>query len=95
MAKYELMLILNPSITEEARNTSINNLKKLFETNSVTIEKEDIWGDKKLAYKINSTDRWFYILYNLDFDGKVISPMTKIMNLDKNIFRFMFVRLDK
>jgi ribosomal protein S6 len=28
----------------------------------VKIEKEDVWGDKKMAYKINGYDRGFYTL---------------------------------
>lgn len=94
MANYELMMIVNPSISEEERNTSINNLKKLFEENSVTIEKEDVWWEKKLAYKINHSDVGFYILYDLQLDGKSIVTMTKTMNLDKNLSRFMFVKKD-
>ncbi|MDD5769510.1 MAG: 30S ribosomal protein S6 [Candidatus Gracilibacteria bacterium] len=94
MAKYELMLILNPSISEEERNNSLNNLKKSFEEASVKIEKEDIWGDKKMAYKINSSDKGFYVLFNLELDGKVIINLTKLMNLDLNIWRHMFVKID-
>ena len=95
MAKYELMLILNPSISEEDRTKSMDNLKKLFADNQVTIEKEDIWWEKQLAYKIKSFNKGFYVLYNLEFDGKSIASMTKTMNLDLNLMRFMFVKLDK
>lgn len=94
MAKYELMLILNPSISEEERNNSLNNLKKSFEEASVKIEKEDIWWDKKMAYKINSSDKGFYVLFNLELDWKVIINLTKLMNLDLNIWRHMFVKID-
>lgn len=94
MANYELMLIVNPSISEEDRNTSLNNLKKLFEENSVKIEKEDVWWEKKLAYKINRSNTGFYVLFDLELDGKSIITMTKTMNLDKNLFRFMFVKKD-
>jgi len=43
MAKYELMLILSTSVTEEERNISLANVKKALEEASATIEKEDIW----------------------------------------------------
>ena len=94
MANYELMLIVNPSISEDERNTSLNNLKKLFEENSVKIEKEDVWWEKKLAYKINNSSKGFYVLFDLELNGKVILPITKSMNLDKNIYRHMFVKKD-
>lgn len=94
MANYELMLIINPSISEDDRNSSLNNLKKLFEENSVKVEKEDVWWEKKLAYKINNSNTGFYVLFDLELNGKVILPITKSMNLDKNVYRHMFVKKD-
>ena len=92
MANYELMAIINPTISEEDRNASINELKELFDTNSVKIEKEDVWGDKKMAYQINKSDRGFYILFDLEMDGKLIKDLSKKINLNKNIWRYMFVK---
>jgi small subunit ribosomal protein S6 len=92
MANYELMVITDPSLSEEERTKSLDELKKLFKDNSVTIEKEDVWGDKKLAYKINKSERGFYILLDLDMDGKLIKDLSKTINLDKNIWRYMFIK---
>jgi small subunit ribosomal protein S6 len=68
MANYEFMLILDPSLSEEDRNTSITEMKSTLEKYSVKIEKEDIWGEKKLSYKINNSEKGFYILLDLDLD---------------------------
>lgn len=94
MAKYELMLILNPSVSEADRTSSLDNLKKSLADAGAKIEKEDIWWDKKMAYKINSSDKGFYVLYTLELDGKSIVSLTKQMNLDLTIWRHMFVKLD-
>lgn len=93
MTKYEYMIILDPSISEEERNSSLTELKALFEANNVKIESEDVWGNKKLAYKINRSEEWFYTLFNLEMDGKAIKKMTPTINLDKNIWRHMFVKI--
>ena len=90
MAKYEMMLIVDTTISEEDRDNSINELKELFKTNSVEITNEDVWGNKKMAYKINKSDRWYYILFDLEMDGKLIKELSKTINLDKNILRYMF-----
>lgn len=47
-----------------------------------------------MAYKINSSDKGFYVLYTLELDGKSIVSLTKLMNLDLTIWRHMFVKLD-
>ncbi|MDD2871623.1 MAG: 30S ribosomal protein S6 [Candidatus Gracilibacteria bacterium] len=92
MANYELMAIIDPSLSEADRNELINELKSNLEKNSAKIEKEDVWGDKKMSYKINKSDRGFYILYELDMDGKQIKDLSKTINLNKNIWRYMFVK---
>jgi len=47
-----------------------------------------------MAYKINSSDRGFYVLFDLELNGKAIVTITKVMNLDLNIWRHMFVKKD-
>jgi ribosomal protein S6 len=43
MATYELMLIISPSISEEERQASLDNLKSLLKKSKAKVEKEDIW----------------------------------------------------
>ena len=94
MNKYELMLILHSSISEEDRNHSLEELRNLLTKNEVKIEKEDIWWDRKLAYKINKSDRGFYVLFSLEMNGKLIKELSKAINLDRNIIRYMFTNLE-
>ena len=94
MHKYELMLILNSSISEEDRNHSLEELRNLLTKNEVKIEKEDIWWDRKLAYKINKSDRGFYVLFSLEMNGKLIKELSKSINLNKAIIRYMFAKLE-
>ncbi|MBW7954497.1 30S ribosomal protein S6 [Candidatus Gracilibacteria bacterium] len=94
MAKYELMLILNPSIGEDEKKETLSSVKDAMTSRGAKIEKEDIWGDKHLAYKIKSSTTGYYTLYDLEIDGKVLVEITKIMNLNTNIWRHMFVRKD-
>lgn len=88
------MLILNSSISEEDRNHSLEELRNLLTKNEVKIEKEDIWWDKKLAYKINKSDRGFYVLFSLEMNGKLIKELSKSINLNKAIIRYMFAKLE-
>lgn len=88
------MLILNSSISEEDRNHSLEELRNLLTKNEVKIEKEDIWWDRKLAYKINKSDRGFYVLFSLEMNGKLIKELSKSINLNKTIIRYMFAKLE-
>ena len=91
MAHYEMMCILDPSQSDEKREASLHNLKDIFEKHHVTITKEDIWGEKKLAYMINKSEKGYYVLFELELDGKNIKAISKLINLDRSIWRYMFV----
>jgi len=68
MVKYEFMIIVDPTLSEEERNTKIDALKTILDTAGAKIINEDVWGDKKLAYKINKQERAFYVLYTLELE---------------------------
>jgi small subunit ribosomal protein S6 len=92
VSKYELMVILDSNIWEDERIKSIESLKELLIANTWEVISEDIWWERKLAYKINKSDKWFYILLQLNLDGSKIKEINKTMNLDRNIWRYMFVK---
>jgi len=94
MKTYELMLIVNPNISESDRTSSIEETKKIIEKFSWKIKKEDVWWEKKMAYKLNNSDKGFYILFEIEIDWKELKTITKEINLNKNIWRHMFVAND-
>ena len=88
------MLILDPTVTEDERNETIESIGKMLKSAKAKITKEDVWGDKKMAYKINKSDRGFYILYFIEIDGEELKEITKQLNLEKHIWRHMFVKIE-
>ena len=92
MANYELMFIIDPTLSEEDRNKSIDKLKAVFDKNSIKIEKQDLIWEQKLAYKINKSSKWYYVLLDLEMDWKEIKNISKDINLDKSIWRYMFTK---
>lgn len=94
MANYELMMILNPAVGEEALTASIDGVKKVLKDAKAKVVNEDVWGEKKLAYKIKGSEKGHYVLWTIELDGKSIKEINTQFNLDGNIWRFMFVNLD-
>ncbi len=94
MTNYELMLILDPSISEDERTSSLENIKEILKKAKAKVSKEDLWWAKKLAYKINKSETWFYVLFNLELDWVKIKDINSSLNLEKNLWRYMFVKQD-
>ncbi|MCH8518774.1 30S ribosomal protein S6 [Candidatus Gracilibacteria bacterium] len=94
MAQYELMMMLNPQAGQEQLDSSVEAVKTALSEAGATVEKEDVWGEKKLAYKVKGSSKGYYILYTLELDGTKIKDISKLFNLDKTIWRYMFVNLE-
>ena len=94
MRKYELMLILNPELGDTGAATLLGEVKAELATIGTVIDKEDIWGAKDLAYKINNSKTGYYALYTLTLEKGDFFAVTKAFNLKKDIWRHMFVRLE-
>ena len=90
MKKYELMLILNPSMDDNARKELLDAVNAEFKTAGVTGLSEDVWGNRKMAYKINGSLEGFYILYTFESEGNHTN-IRKLFNLKKDVWRHMFV----
>ena len=88
------MMILDPAAGEESLKASVDGLKKLLKDGEVKNLKEDVWGEKKLSYKIKGSETGYYILFTMELNGKAIKAMSTPLNLDGNIWRYMFVNLD-
>ena len=68
MTDYELMVIIDPSLTEKERDASFAKIKGLVKEFSGKVTSEEIMGEKKLAYKINRSEKGVYALYNLKLE---------------------------
>jgi len=94
MVKYELMMIVDPTLSEEERTAKIDAVKSILDKIGAKIINEDVWGDKKLAYKINKKDRAFYVLYTIELDWTKIKEISTEINLNRNIWRYMFTKIE-
>lgn len=93
MKKYELMLILNPELKDKDRDDLIQEVKKELEGISANITKEDVWGNKDLAYKINGSLNWYYVLFEIESNGN-FDPLTKYFNIKKDVWRNLLVKIE-
>ena len=57
MNKYELALVINAKIEDDARTDAIEKIKALIEKFGGEITNVDEWGKKKLAYEIQKMNR--------------------------------------
>ncbi len=90
MRKYELVLVMRPSLKEADRKKLLETVKEWL--GKVKIAKEFDWGQKALAYKIKKEDAGYYLMLQLESEEGVAADVeTKILRND-SIIRHLLLR---
>jgi ribosomal protein S6 len=80
MRKYELVLVLRPSLKEADRKKLLETVKE--QLGKVKIAKEHDWGQKALAYSIKKEDAGYYIMMQLEAADPKGSEMQDVIPAD-------------
>ncbi len=84
------------------QDVSPSQIKQLEEKYSKIVEKLDgdvvkleNWGLMNLAYLIKKNKKGNYIHFKIKADGKIIAELEKNEKIDKNLLRFLTVKVKK
>lgn len=92
--KYELIVVLNPSMGEEALNTLTESVKAKVEA-GVSIETMDVLGMKKLAYEINDQKEGYYLQFNFSAESAFPKEIERVLKITEGVLRYLVVRVDE
>jgi len=91
---YELILILKPEVAEEARKAEIEKIKGLIAAGKGEIVKEDVWGQRVLAYPVKNFSEGFYHLLDFKSSPAKIKELEGSLTLDEEVLRFLIIKED-
>ena len=94
MNKYEIALVVNAKIEDEARTATVEKVKEYITTFGGTITNIEEAGKKRLAYEIQKMREGFY--YFIQFDAESSSPaeLEQRLRIMENVLRFMTVAVE-
>lgn len=95
MRSYELMLIARPDLDEEGQKAVVEKAKSVITGQGGTIEKEDIWGKRRLAYEIKRHKDGFYAVVNFKGEPAAEQELDRVLKLSDDVIRHLIVRLDE
>lgn len=95
MNKYELALVVNAKIEDDARTAVVEKAKEyITRAGGVVTEVED-WGKKKLAYEIQKMSEAYYYFIQFDAETTVPAQVEADVRIMDNVLRFLCVRKDE
>ena len=94
MNKYELALVVNAKIEDEARVATVDKVKGIIEKFGGTITNVDEWGKKRLAYEIQKMKEGFYYFIQFDSDANCPAEVEQRVRIMESVIRFLCIRQD-
>ena len=92
MNKYELVLIVNAKIEDEARAEVVEKAKGYIARYEGNVTEVEEWGKKRLAYEIQKMTEGFYYFVQFESDAECPAEVEKHIRIMDNILRYLIVK---
>ena len=95
MNKYELALVVNAKIEDDARTATVEKAKEYITRFGGQITDDDDWGKKRLDHDIQKMNEGVYSFIHLDAQAGVPAQIEENIRIMDNVLRFLCVRADE
>ena len=92
---YEHTIIARQDISPAQLKQVEEKYKKIIENNEGSLLKTEKWGLMNLSYLIKKNKKGNYIHFKIEGNGKTISELEKNEKIDKNLLRYLTVKVKK
>jgi len=91
MKAYELLLMLNPSLEEDARAAVLDRIQGVITADGGVVDAVDGWGKRKLAFEIDKVTEGEYVLVDFHTIPAAIAELDRVLRITDPVIRFMLV----
>ena len=95
MNLYEHTIVARPDVSPSQLKQLQEKYSKIIEKHQGDIVKLENWGLMNLSYLIKKNKKGNFIHFKLKADGKIISELEKNEKIDKNLLRYLTVKVKK
>lgn len=92
---YETVFITTPVLSDQQIKEAVEKFKSTITENGGTIEHEEAWGLRKLAYPIQKKTTGFYTLIEFEGEGQLVDILETQYRRDERVIRFLTFKQDK
>jgi len=95
MRVYELLFIVRPDATPEETAPLVEQLKGIITAQSGTLDKQENWGVRRLAYKLKKHSEGQYILLVFTAEASTVYELERRLRVNDMVVKFITVRIDE
>tara|TARA_B100001250_G_scaffold305162_1_gene267109 strand:+ start:231 stop:584 length:354 start_codon:yes stop_codon:yes gene_type:complete len=92
---YEHTIVARQDISPSQLKQLEEKYSKIVKNNEGDVVKLENWGLMNLSYLIKKNKKGNYIHFKIKANGKILSELEKNEKIDKNLLRYLTVRVKK
>ena len=92
MNKYELAVVVNAKIEDDARAAVIEKVVNYITRFGGQVSDVDEWGKRRLAYEIQKMREGYYYFIHFEADATAPAEIESRLRIMDNVLRFLCVR---
>jgi small subunit ribosomal protein S6 len=95
MRIYEELFIVKPDAPEEEVDQFVEQLRTQLTTAGATVDKVDLWGKRRLAYKVDKYREGSYVLFQFTAGPETVKELERRLRVSDVVLKFLTVRIDQ
>ncbi len=95
MNLYEHTIIARQDVSPSQLKQITEKYSKIVQKNQGNVVKFEEWGLMNLSYLIKKNKKGNYLHFKIEANGKIIDELEKTEKIDKNLLRFLTVKVKK
>lgn len=93
MRHYEVMVILDAGLEEDAIRAVVDRATQLISNGGGTVGKVDRWGKRRFAYEVHHRSEGYYVLIEAMADPAPLADVDRMLGLADEVIRHKIIRL--
>ena len=93
MRPYEVMIILDASLEEDAIRAVIDRATEVIRSRGGNLNRVDRWGKRRFAYELDHRWEGYYILLEITAEPAALTELARVLSLTDEVLRHKVIRL--
>ncbi len=93
MRAYELMVIIDGGLDENAVEPTVRRVQEQIAARDGEVQSTDRWGKRRFAYEINVRLEGYYVVFEFRGEGEGLDALERQFRLADDIVRHKLIRL--
>lgn len=93
MRPYEVMVIVDVALEDDAIRATVDRATELLRTRGASLGRVERWGRRRFAYEVNHRHEGYYVLIEVTAEPAVMTELDRVLSLADEVVRHKVVRI--